>query len=54
MFRQASKPGRTFVAYASDTFGDGTSTCYQEARVALAGRATPGVAGTTYICLLDD
>ena len=31
VFRQASKPGRTFVAYASDTFGDGTSTCYQEA-----------------------
>jgi hypothetical protein len=26
----------------------------QEARLALAGRATPGVAGTTYICLLDD
>ena len=26
----------------------------QEARVALAGRPTPGVAGTTYICLLDD
>jgi hypothetical protein len=31
VFRQASKPGRTFVSYASDTFGDGTSTCYQEA-----------------------
>jgi hypothetical protein len=31
VFRQASKPGRTFVAYASDTFGDGTSTCYREA-----------------------
>ena len=31
VFQQASKPGRTFVAYASDTFGDGTSTCYQEA-----------------------
>ena len=31
VFTQASKPGRTFVAYASDTFGDGTSTCYQEA-----------------------
>ena len=31
VFRQADKPGRTFVAYASDTFGDGTSTCYQEA-----------------------
>ena len=26
----------------------------EESRVALAGRATPGVAGTTYICLLDD
>jgi hypothetical protein len=26
----------------------------QEARVALAGRPTPGVTGTTYICLLDD
>jgi hypothetical protein len=31
VFRQADKPGRTFIAYASDTFGDGTSTCYQEA-----------------------
>ena len=31
VFRQADKPGRTFVAYASDTFGDGTSTCYREA-----------------------
>ena len=31
VFRQASKPGRTFVSYASDTSGDGTSTCYQEA-----------------------
>jgi hypothetical protein len=31
VFRQASKPGRTFVSYASDTFGDGTSTCYREA-----------------------
>ena len=31
VFRQADKPGRTFVAYASDTQGDGTSTCYQEA-----------------------
>jgi len=31
VFRQADKPGRTFSAYASDTYGDGTSTCYQEA-----------------------
>jgi hypothetical protein len=31
VFRQGSKPRRTFIAYASDTFGDGTSTCYQEA-----------------------
>ena len=31
VFRQADEPGRTFVGYASDTFGDGTSTCYQEA-----------------------
>jgi hypothetical protein len=31
VFRQASKPGRVFVSYASDTTGDGTSTCYQEA-----------------------
>jgi hypothetical protein len=31
VFTQADKPGRTFVAYASDTFGDGTSTCYREA-----------------------
>jgi hypothetical protein len=38
VFRQADKPGRTFVAYASDTFGDGTSTCYREA--AALGFAT--------------
>ena len=31
VFQQADKPGRTFIAYASDTFGDGTSTCYREA-----------------------
>ena len=31
VFRQADKPGRIFASYASDTFGDGTSTCYQEA-----------------------
>jgi hypothetical protein len=32
VFRQADEPGRTFAGYASDTFGDGTSTCYQEAQ----------------------
>jgi hypothetical protein len=31
IFRQKSKPGRTFATYTSDTFGDGTSTCYREA-----------------------
>jgi hypothetical protein len=31
VFQQADKPGRTFIAYASDTQGDGTSTCYREA-----------------------
>ena len=31
VFRQAGKPGRTFATYTSDTFGDGTSTCYREA-----------------------
>jgi hypothetical protein len=31
VFRQADMPGRTFIAYTSDTFGDGTSTCYREA-----------------------
>jgi hypothetical protein len=31
IFRQASKPGRVFAGYASDTWGDGTSTCYREA-----------------------
>ncbi len=31
VFRQADMPGRTFVTYTSDTYGDGTSTCYQEA-----------------------
>src|SRR5918997_166185 len=32
VFRQADEPGRTFIGYASDTFGDGTSTCYREAQ----------------------
>ena len=31
VFRQADEPGRTFVTYTSDTYGDGTSTCYKEA-----------------------
>ncbi|HVL95777.1 MAG TPA: hypothetical protein VM266_07940 [Solirubrobacteraceae bacterium] len=32
VFRQADEPGRTFIAYTSDTYGDGTSTCYREAK----------------------
>ena len=32
VFKQADEPGRTFAGYASDTFGDGTSTCYREAQ----------------------
>jgi len=31
VFKRSDKPGRTFVTYTSDTFGDGTSTCYREA-----------------------
>jgi len=31
VFRRADMPGRTFATYTSDTFGDGTSTCYREA-----------------------
>ncbi|MGH2823814.1 MAG: LVIVD repeat-containing protein [Thermoleophilaceae bacterium] len=31
IFRQADKPGRIFAGYTSDTYGDGTSTCYREA-----------------------
>jgi hypothetical protein len=31
VFRQADKPGRVFAGYTSDTYGDGTSTCYREA-----------------------
>ncbi|MGH2698768.1 MAG: hypothetical protein ACRDJL_06165, partial [Actinomycetota bacterium] len=31
VFKRKDMPGRTFVTYTSDTFGDGTSTCYQEA-----------------------
>jgi hypothetical protein len=31
IFRQGDKPGRVFAGYTSDTFGDGTSTCYREA-----------------------
>jgi hypothetical protein len=32
VFRQADLPGRTFVTYTSDTYGDGTSACYREAQ----------------------
>ncbi len=49
VFRQRSKPGRTFVAYASDTYGDGTSTCYQEAAALgfeVQKSATAGKNGT--------
>src|SRR4051812_28408265 len=31
VFRQRDERGRTFATYTSDTFGDGTSTCYREA-----------------------
>lgn len=31
VFKRADLPGRTFVTYTSDTYGDGTSTCYREA-----------------------
>jgi hypothetical protein len=31
VFTQADKPGRIFAGYTSDTYGDGTSTCYREA-----------------------
>ena len=31
VFRQADESGRTFATYTSDTYGDGTSTCYREA-----------------------
>jgi hypothetical protein len=32
VLRQADLPGRTLITYTSDTFGDGTSTCYREAQ----------------------
>jgi hypothetical protein len=32
VFRQADMPGRAFVTYTSDTYGDGTSTCYRDAQ----------------------
>jgi len=31
VFGRPDLPGRTFVTYTSDTYGDGTSTCYREA-----------------------
>ena len=31
VFRRADLPGRTFATYTSDTYGDGTSTCYRDA-----------------------
>jgi hypothetical protein len=32
VIRQADLPGRTYVAYTSDTYGDGTSKCYRDAK----------------------
>ena len=32
VFRRSDEPGRTFITYTSDTTGDGTSTCYREAK----------------------
>ncbi|HWH43863.1 MAG TPA: hypothetical protein VNT32_03970 [Thermoleophilaceae bacterium] len=32
VFRQADEAGRVFATYTSDTYGDGTSTCYREAQ----------------------
>jgi hypothetical protein len=56
VFHQADKPGRTFIAYASDTQGDGTSTCYQEA--AALGFAVKKSNGTgkngTFIAEITD
>jgi hypothetical protein len=31
VFKRSDLPGRTFATYTSDTYGDGTSTCYREA-----------------------
>jgi hypothetical protein len=31
VFRRADLPGRTFATYTSDTYGEGTSTCYRDA-----------------------
>jgi hypothetical protein len=31
VIRQAARPGRVFVSYTSDTYGDGTSKCYRDA-----------------------
>jgi hypothetical protein len=56
VFHQSDEPGRTFVAYASDTFGDGTSTCYREA--AALGFETRKADGTgrngTFIADITD
>jgi hypothetical protein len=32
VFRRADLPGRTFATYTSDTYGDGSSTCYRDAQ----------------------
>ncbi len=49
VFKRADLPGRTFVTYTSDTYGDGTSTCYQEAAAlgfSVQKSATRGKNGT--------
>jgi LVIVD repeat len=56
VFRQPDLPGRTFVTYTSDTFGDGTSTCYQEAQALGFDVLKPGGTGKngTFIAEITD
>jgi hypothetical protein len=56
VFRQADLPGRTFATYTSDTYGDGTSTCYREAEALGFDVRKSGGAGRngTFIVELTD
>lgn len=46
VFRQADKPGRTFVTYTSDTYGNTDSDCYREAKALGFEVAKPSPSAT--------
>jgi hypothetical protein len=53
VFTRADLPGRTFATYTSDTYGDGTSTCYREAQALGFNVHKPNGAGKNGTFILE-